>query len=355
MSNVVSLRRAEPCSSVPVHNELIDLFANRRRGRRDAYWLKENAELLQVLLASRGSMTEELDLSPYAGFIASMVEDLQFFPQYYRLFLSMALDLAALGMPQVPVAEIAKFIVDQDLTEIELSDSHRAEARLLLSRAGHVLPGDEGLALRLAAFARKSALFCLPNRQLAYALTHTVFHASDYGRKVMSPCADRRLALMNVGIVAWFEDNLDLLSEVVVALRLSGEHVPDVWRQAIAQAVQSLTAETGPELGPFDDAYHEYLVLNWAHAMSGGSVFAAPMASGARYFRRTKGADAALRDLSICLLNMGDGRSQDWARMRWRIWPKLSIPVRARIEAIETLPEFTQFFNGFARVAQVNT
>lgn len=355
MSNVISLRRAELCSSVPVQNELIDLFANRRRGRRDAYWLKENAELLQVLLASRGSLGADPDLSAYAGFSASMVEDLQFFPQYYRLYLSMALDLAALGMPNVPVPCVAEFIVDQGLTTCELTDSHRAEARLLLSRAGHDVPGDEGLTERLEAFSRKSALFCLPNRPLAYALTHTVFHATDYGRKPMVRCAKRRASLMNAGIVAWLEDNLDLLSEVVVALRQSDEDVPGLWVQAIAEAIQTMMAETGPELGPFDDAYHEYLVLNWAHALCSGSAFSSPMAAGARYFRRAMGRDSALRDLSVCLLDMGGARSQDWARMRWRIWPKLSPAVRARIEAIETFPEFPQFFDGFARVTKVRT
>lgn len=364
MSNVVSLRRAEPIGFIRAQNDLVDLFANRRRKRRDAFWLKENAELLQILAATQGYCPQHQaeggfvpDLSAYADFVHNMVDELRFFPQYYRFYLSMALDLSALGLPGVPVVEVARIILDQRLAVGELSDSHRGEARLLLSRAGFagaMTEGDEDAALtaRLTAFAEEPALFCLPNRQLAYALTHTVFHASDYGRKSLTRSAGRRLALMHAGIIAWLEDNLDLLAEVSIALDQSAETVPAIWRDVIAEAASRMTGDTGPVAGPFDDDYHEYLVVNWAVAANGAAPFATQMPQEARFFHRPKAATSALREMSLSLLDMGPGRTGDWARMRWRLWPKLSATARAQIEAIETLPEFEGFFHGFARAGQ---
>jgi hypothetical protein len=351
MSNVVSLNRVSSVASVPALNAVLDLFANRRRNRRDAFWLKENAEVLQVLLATAGDR-EKLDLSAYDAFVATLLDEFAFFPQYYRFYLSMALDLSALGRSDVPVAAIAERVVQDGLIGTEWSDSHRAEARLLLARAGVHAAKDQGLEARLAAFAGQSAVFCLPNRQLAYALTHSVFHASDYGRRGMAPDAARRLSLIHAGIIAWLEDNLDLLAEVAVALHQSGETVPEVWRQDILAKTAGFVGDTGPQTGPFDDAYHEFLVLNWAAGALGGAAFAAAMPVGACLFHRPKRAETALRDLSLGLLDMGRSRSSDWAKMRWRLWPKLSAPVRARIEAVESLPEFEGFFGFFARSGQ---
>ncbi len=348
MSNIISLRSLPSDASGPALNAVLDLFANRRRSRSDAFWLKENAEVLQVLLAIGVDQTQ-LDLSAYEGFVATLSDEVRFFPQYYRFYLSMAADLSALGLRNVPVAAIAEKVVQDGWMGGELSDSHRAEARLLLARAGHLPAEDDGLDRRLAGFAGQSGLFCLPNPQLAYALTHSVFHASDYGRRAVARDADRRLALIHAGINAWLEDNLDLLSEVVIALCQSGEQVPSFWQQEILGTAHAFSGISGAESGPFDDDYHEYLVLNWAAGVLDGSGFATPMPAGARLFHRQKKAETALRDLSLGLLDMGRNRSPDWARMRWRLWPKLSAPVRARIEAVEALPEFEGFFRVFSR------
>ena len=351
MSNVVSLHRPAAFAASAALDEVVDIFANRRRTRRDAFWLKENAELLQILLATVGPKAAP-DLSAYIGFASSMVEEVRFFPQYYRLYLSMALDLSALGFADVPVQALADLIAQGGYACAELSDSHRAEARLLMARAGRPSAQDDGLDARLEAFAGQSALFCLPNRSLAYALTHSVFHASDYGRQTIARNAQRRLALIHAGVIAWLEDNLDLLAEVAVALIQSGEAVPRLWQEAILSAVAEFSTEQGSAAGPFDDGYHEFLVLNWAAHALGGTAFASPMPNGARLFHRQKQGETALRDLSLALLDMGSGRGGDWATMRWRIWPKLSPAARTRVEAVETLPEFEGFFRIFARTGQ---
>ena len=354
MSNVVALRGqrqglSAPLPSVPA---LVDIFATLRRDRRDAYWLKENAELLQVLAATGA----RVDLAPYAAYVPSLLDELCFFPQYYRLLLSIALDLRALGMPGVPVEAMVDQIVAQGLAEFELSDSHRAEARLLLQRASNGrtpqvdgTTDDAALSHRLARFGRQSALFCLPNRRAAYDLTHLVFHASDYGRRPIARCAERRQSLIHAGLVAWLEDNLDLLSEVAIALHLSGEAVPPLWKEAIIAGVGRFRFAAGPDEGPFDDDYHAYLVQNWALACFGRTAFAGTIAQGARLIRAPAPDGAALRDLSLLLLDMGPRRVPDWSAMRWRVWPRLSEAARARIAAVENMPEFAGFFKGFSR------
>ena len=200
MTNVVSLRRQGSLASDPAIPALIDLFATRRRGRHDAFWLKENAEMLQILAALGAGA--QADLDPHRQRAGALMQELRFFPQYYRMYLSLAVDLRNLGLPEAPVEEMAAFVQAQDLPAIELSDTHRGEALLLLRRAG-VAAVDPALEARLARFAANSAAFCLPNRRAAYDLTHIVFHTADYGRKTIPRDPARRLSLIQAGIVAW--------------------------------------------------------------------------------------------------------------------------------------------------------
>ncbi|MDR7125361.1 hypothetical protein [Pseudotabrizicola sp. 4114] len=346
MTNVVSLRRQGALAGDPAIPALIDLFATRRRGSHDAFWLKENAELLQILAAlGAGS---QADLDPLRLRAGALMHELRFFPQYYRMYLSLAVDLRDLGLTETPVEEMVAFVQAQDLPAIELSDTHRGEALLLLRRAG-VAAVDPALEARLARFAANSAAFCLPNRRAAYDLTHIVFHAADYGRKTIPRDPARRLSLIHAGIVAWLEGNLDLLAEVTLALRLSGEAVPASWAAEVAQGAGAVTFEPGSAAGPFDDDYHQYLVLNWALGLSGGCAFRGGVPGTARLIRQPRRNGAALHELSLALLEMGEARQPDWARMRWRLLPKLSEPARQRLACVESLPEFDGFFAGFSR------
>lgn len=346
MSNVVSLRRPGGGPLLPAVPALVEMLALRRRNRHDPFWLKENAELLQILAATGA---RDVDLSPLEGFSRALMSELRFFPQYYRLFLSMAVDMAALGLPGVPALEMADHVISQGLAEAELSDTHRKEVDLLLRRAGADVPVDQALEDRLHRFARASHLFCLPNRRAAYDLTHIVFHACDYGRKTLAPDAARRLGLIHVGMVAWLEENLDLLAEVVLALSFSGEAVPENWQRAISRGVGLASFAPGFEGARFDDDYHQYLVLNWAMTTLGGMAFEAGVPQNARLIQMPKPLSSALRELSLALMELGDERRADWATMRWRLWPGLSAAARQRVEAIEALPEFEGFFQVFAR------
>jgi hypothetical protein len=346
MGTVLSMQRPRRAEITAVVPGLIDLFATRRRGRHDAFWLKENAELVQILAAIGA---RDVDLGPLRIRTDALMDELRFFPQYYRMYLSLAVDLRILGWADAPVEEMARFVQAADLAQIELSDSHRNEARLLLRRAGAEIDADTGLDARLQRFVRHSAAFCLPNRRAAYDLTHIVFHASDYGRATLAPDPDLTRSLVHAGLVAWLEDNLDLLAEVTLALRLSGAEVPQVWAQAVAAGAAAVSFEPGQPQGPFDDDYHQYLVLNWAQAVAGGQAFQGGVPASARLILQPVRQGHALHELSLALLDMGTARRADWETMRWRVWPKLSDSSRARLEAVEAMPEFAGFFAGFAR------
>lgn len=349
MSNVVSLRRGHHQSSDPVVPDLVDLFVRRRRQRHDPFWLKENAELVQILAANRIS---NLDLGAFEAIATGLMAEFRFFPQYYRLYLSLAVDLSALGMPNLPLEEMASFVQQEQLMEVELSDPHRAEARLLLRRAGAHVETDADLEQRLMRFARHSRSFCLPNRRAAYDLTHVVFHASDYGRKAVMKDAAIEQSLVFAGMVAWLEDNLDLLSEVVIALCLMGATPPEQWVKAIRKDVDHVTFSPGFEGARFDDDYHQYLVSNWAVGVLGDHAFSSFVPPSARLIHQNRAKGQALRDLSMLLLDMGDSRSGHWAHMRWRIWGRLPEASKQRLSAIEELSGFDEFFEVFARAGK---
>ena len=349
MSNVLSFGRSEPVGHRATIPALIDLFAQRRRRRHDPFWLKENAELLQILVAT-GARVDGGMLAPLAERMRDLMAEVEFFPQYYRMYLSIAVDLAALGAKDVPLAELADFVMRNQLHAAELSDTHRGEALLLLRRAGVTDAVDPALDARLARIATNARAFCLPNRRAAYDLTHIVFHQSDYGRLPLARCADRRLSLIYAGMVAWLEDNLDLLAEVAIALRLSGEAVPAPWQAAICKGAVAIRYEAAsPQTAGFDDAYHQFFVLNWASAILGQGAFGGFVPANAVILRQPLGNAAPLTELSMALLEMGAARGPDWAQMRWRLWPNLSAITRDRIAVLEEMTEFTGFFAEFAR------
>ena len=146
----------------------------QRRPMGDVMWLKENAEFLCVLRATGASLPPDV-LALYHPIYASLAQQAGDFPQYYRFFLSMALDLEDLGMPGRVGLVLAQCCADQRLDLVELSDQQRAEAVALFARPGLGRP-DPALGQRLAGFMGQSSQFAMPNQNAAYALTHLVFY-----------------------------------------------------------------------------------------------------------------------------------------------------------------------------------
>ncbi|MDU8929793.1 hypothetical protein RXV86_20595 [Alisedimentitalea sp. MJ-SS2] len=98
MSNVVHLNVPSRIQRQDQgHTALLTSFARERRFGDDVFWLKENAELLNILECMGARIAPET-LAVHAGFYAQVDKRLAVFPQYYRFLLSICLDLEDLGI-----------------------------------------------------------------------------------------------------------------------------------------------------------------------------------------------------------------------------------------------------------------
>lgn len=219
MTNVVPLRPVAHCDDATRLSRLIRAVATERRMAGDVFWLKENAELLGAL-ASLNADPEPAALAPLEAFHSDVQQTLTDFPQYYRFILSICLDLEELGLPATQGRQLCEQVARAGLDEAELSDLQRAEARRLLRRRG-VGPavGHGELGERLRRFIGRTCTFTLPNRKAAYELTHIVYYLSDYGRTDPALAPEALVSLEYTGLLAFLDQDMDLLAEVCAALR----------------------------------------------------------------------------------------------------------------------------------------
>ncbi len=352
MSNVISLWDHPPISLATGHARLVASFAEHRRQTDDVYWLKENAELLGILSATGTKLSTDA-LAPFDMFYAQIEERLQFFPQYYRFLISLCLDLEDLGMQGNKGFALCKWADAVGLAEAELSDLQRAEARRLLARRDVVYPKDDALPARLHHFIERSDTFAMPNKKAAYELTHIVFYLAEYGARDPKISAQAVLSLEYAGLLAYLDQNIDLLAEVCAALRFAGQVPSVIWEEAVRTAHQKcvVTENAG---GLLHDGYHEYLVTGWATQIAGGTAFHGDIPEGSLRFRQPEGSSGALRVMSERMFEMGPARSGDWHDMRGHVVPYLGPDGHDVLAGAErSSDKFDAFFEGFARVRAV--
>lgn len=350
MSNVINLtfpsRQEQRAASIAA---LLETFAQHRRRDGDVFWMKENAEILNILECT-GQQVPQDALSAYAGFYETIEDRMEFFPQYYRFLLSICQDLEALGVDGDKAGRLAQWVADQDLIEAELSDLQRGEAVRLMTRIG-VNPGADVTPIndRLHKFASRSATFAVPNKKAAYELTHIVFYLSQYGRCDPGLGADVIQSLKFSGTLAFLDCNYDLLAEVLVALGYCGAAAPQAWTDAVRRSTASFSVAEGEDAVLHDD-YHEYLVCNWALSGSGDLPFQMPLSRGAVSFHSATTQTAPLRELSQVMHDLSLRRSDDWLGMRDFLCDSVS-PESADIllDAEAACDCFEDFFAGFAR------
>ncbi|MCT4554328.1 MAG: hypothetical protein N4A53_06545 [Pelagimonas sp.] len=349
MNNVVKL--TVPSRILPMEarvTALLALFAAHRRTGEDVFWLKENAEILNILECT-GLPVPQTALQVHEAFYENAEKRLQFFPQYYRFLLSLVLDMEALGMPGDMAQRMVDFANEQGLAKAELSDLQRAEACRLMSRRGVDPLRDRGLGDRLRNFINRSATFALPNKKAAYELTHIVFYLSEYGRVDPHLDAEACQSLHFAGLTAFLDENADLLAEICIAMRYAGEVPPAVWTAWLAQETAHFSADEGDFVSLNDD-YHEFLICNWHHTIIGGEPFRVPLADGRVRFDRAARTGLALREISQAIMALEEQRSPDFDVMRRRMAPTLSEDSREMLEiAAASSSHFDAFFEGFAR------
>jgi len=357
MSSVIHVRFSTPAErQAGALGPLIENFARARRATTDAFWLKENGELLNILESTNANVPSGL-LAPHEATYDRLQEQMAFFPQYYRFLLSIALDLEALGMPGEVGERLCDAVLAQGLIEGETSDIQRLEARRLLARRGRTAPVDASLQERMHAFIATPNRFALPNKKAAYELTHIVFYLTEYGRRRVTLGDEVRQSLENVGIWAFLDGNTDLLAEICIAMRYLSHNYNEVWDDWIASEMQDAEISYAPEF-PRKDGYHCLFMGSWLAALRGAPAFsdlpmpqeAAPR--GAMVMTTPSNRRGALREISQTLYALGSERSADWDRMERRLCDALSDTARDQLQsAVRTAEGFARFFESFARAA----
>ncbi|MGJ8606143.1 MAG: DUF6902 family protein [Marivita sp.] len=330
---------------------LLSCFSEHRRFVDDVFWLKENAEILNIL-ESTGTKLGSDALDAYTGFYASVEKRMRFFPQYYRFFLGIVLDLEDLGMPGTEGEKLVHWACDQSLPQAELSDLQRTEAVRLLSRRGVTPNGDiHALEARARHFMARSDTFALPNKKAAYELTHLVFYLSEYGRRDPQIDDAAKRSLHFAGLLAFIEQNADLLAEICIAMRYAGETPPTLWTDWLKRETALFTVTEGQTVSVQDD-YHEFLVCNWHQATIGEAAFVKSVLADRMRFDRSTGRATPMREMSEAMFNLDDARSGDWMSMRLQMEDALSPEAMTVLAQAETSSRhFADFFHGFARAA----
>lgn len=352
MSNIVTFKIPARQTQQSKQAALLACFACHRRGGDDVFWLKENAELLNILQSTGAKLSQEA-LAPFDGFYSQIEKRMRFFPQYYRFLLAMCLDLEDLGMAGAKSTALCHWAASAGLAEAELSDLQRAEARRLLARRGvEAFTVDDGLSARLHQFIDRSGTFAMPNKKAAYELTHIVFYLSEYGSVDPQLSSSAITSLEFAGLLAYLDQNIDLLAEICVALRFAGRTPSTIWDDAVAGALAgfAVLAEVG---GPRGDDYHEYLVAAWAVSTTGTEGFSADVDAGPLCIVRQQAAmSGPLRTMSECMFDLDDARSGDWEQMRPLVEQQLA-PENHDILAFaeQSTDKFGAFFEGFARAS----
>lgn len=350
MTNIISL-------SVPHRRQtmteragaLIDVFANQRRYGEDVFWLKENAELLNILECT-GTAVSENDLLVHQEFYSQLPQQLSFFPQYYRFLISISLDLEDLGLKGSIGESLCHWAAENNLPEAELSDLQRGEAHRLLSRRGASREIDPSLDHRLRQFINRSDTFALPNKKAAYELTHIVFYLSEYGRRDPQLEKSAIQSLNFVGILAYLDQNADLLAEVCIALRYAGQEPSAIWEDWISRTLSDyhVVSDINADVA---DSYHEYLVCSWMSATAELDGIGQAVLGGRTRFDRRDVYSGPLRNMSNSLLQMEDSRSADWSKMRPILEQSIDeFGFEILNDAEKSTSEFEAFFERFSRI-----
>ena len=352
MSNIVAFQPKLRPDRAQSLEALLEVVCTHRRRTDDVFWLKENAEVLNLLVATAEPLPPNA-LGPFETFYEEIEERLRFYPQYYRFFLSICLDLEDLGLDGCKGTKLCDWVASVGLADAELSDLQRAEARRLLARRGAARPVSHGtLGERLRRFVERPETFALPNKKAAYELTHIVFYLSEYGKHDPGLSADAMTSLEYTGLVAYLDQNHDLLAEVCTAIRFAGGYPSPVWVENVAKAHASIMPEETETESQTVEAFHEFLVTGWAQAVAGAPCFEVEMQRGGVRFVNRLPVRSALRGLSECLFDLGAARHGDWSGMRGRVIPFLDAQSRAIVQSAEaSVDNFGAFFEGFARAS----
>ena len=196
----------------------------------------------------------------------------------------------------------------------------------------------------------RPAAFAVPNRKAAYDLTHFTFYLTEYGRRRADLPEAVIRSLTNTGLIAMMEEDIDLLSEVCIALRWLGRRPPELWENYIAGDLADFEIfRTEPDdPAAQQDDYHPFLVANWHQAVAGGAAFAHAARPGRLIFRRRPENRCTLTEISQILLQLKRENRMTIGNLFERLPDGLSPRSRRVFETVgRSSPQFEEFLHGF--------
>lgn len=280
-------------------------FASKRHNSLNFPYMKENGELLMVAVTS-GLRISEAGLACYEDFYLRAKKFCEFFPQYYRFTLGIALELEDLGMQGTVAEELCEYVIEHNLYQFETSDSRRMEILNLLGRRNYAndLENIYGQSLegRVLDFMSRPQRFVTFNRPLFYELTHYIFYLTDFGKKQCELPESVYACLNNVGNLALLDNDTDLLAEICICFHFLGRTPHVYWEQHIQSAadafVVTLEKDTEPDPTKLTDDYHDYLMINWLLAYTGKPCFMHEFSGQTPYFYKPECGRSVLSELS---------------------------------------------------------
>lgn len=286
-------------------HDYVQTFAQTRNKDLNFSFLKENGELLMIAQSS-GLKLEPRSLELYQELYDNVLTLCELYPPFFRFFLAIILDLEALGMVGDKGEVLSDYVIKHDLYEHETSDTRRWEIINLLARTerapAYQFDTREALERRARGFFQYPDRFVKFNRPLFYDLTHIIFFWTDYGRKKVDATPELLKSLTNIGLLAFLDDDFDLLSEVCLCFIFLKEEAPKAWHEACEKGLKTLQIKYLDEAnhlsGTPSDEYHIHIVINWLLQVSGKTAFADSIQSGLPIFQKTSGYTSTLAAIS---------------------------------------------------------
>ena len=281
-----------PVKTLPL--ECVKAFAVLRHKGLSLPFLKENGELLSIALSCGLTLSSE-SLELYEELYEKIDKLCELYQPFFRYFLALALDLEDLGMSGHKGEVLIDYVFKHDLYAYDTSDTRRLEIIHLLSRRGRQpefkTDSYEALLKRVTGFLVQSDRFIKLNRPLFYEFTHLIFFGTDFGN--ISLCNDENIfkSLNHIGMLAYLDNDTDLLAEVCLCYRFLKRPVPKIWMKTCSENLQNIDivhmAEDCMTAAHADD-YHIYFVINWLLGISGKRVFQYSYELGVPLFTQNK-------------------------------------------------------------------
>lgn len=285
--------------------KIFEAFALKRNARLNFPFLKENGELLSIA-ANSNLLVEPNSIALYNSFYDRAYNLYKIYPQFARFILAIVTDLEALGQKGEVATLIAKDMVSVDILDFETADSRRLDTLALFTRLNITSPEiaehERRVHQSVSGFTKNPDHFTYLNKPLFYELTHMVFFMTDYGRRPWPVETDIELCLKYAGVLAYLDDDYDLLAEICIAMRFISVKPPVFWEDAVQSLLSSIriTYDTDLKsaLNKQVDEYHPYLMANWLRAIKGLAVFEEPIGIGTPNFSIPDGGKSDLARIS---------------------------------------------------------